>query len=159
MRMNLLSRRSLLPSRRWSTSPALAAGAGRRETLAARHNCRGAISRRCCRAGSRQVLKGVRGPRGGYGLARERRRISVGEIVRTARGLERRPKPEEIGIVRLLEKVDRSGVRRAGEFMGKLDAITIEELCEEGRGRAYPRGEKAAGFYNLRLSVAHVKRI
>src|SRR5262245_9327799 len=28
------------------------------------------------------VLKGVRGPRGGYRLARERRRISVGEIGR-----------------------------------------------------------------------------
>ncbi|MFP5469574.1 MAG: RrF2 family transcriptional regulator, partial [Alphaproteobacteria bacterium] len=28
------------------------------------------------------ILKGVRGPRGGYTLARERRRISVGEIIR-----------------------------------------------------------------------------
>ena len=30
-----------------------------------------------------KILKGVRGPRGGYELARERRRITVGEIVRT----------------------------------------------------------------------------
>ena len=28
------------------------------------------------------ILKGVRGPRGGYRLARERRRISVGDVVR-----------------------------------------------------------------------------
>ena len=28
-----------------------------------------------------KILKGVRGPRGGYELARERRRITVGEIV------------------------------------------------------------------------------
>ena len=34
------------------------------------------------------VLKGVRGPRGGYRLARERRRISVGEVVRVVQGLE-----------------------------------------------------------------------
>ena len=34
------------------------------------------------------VLKGVRGPRGGYSLARERRRISVGDIVRVVRDLE-----------------------------------------------------------------------
>ena len=27
------------------------------------------------------ILKGVRGPKGGYNLARERRRVSVGEIV------------------------------------------------------------------------------
>ena len=28
------------------------------------------------------ILRGVRGPRGGYRLARERRRISLGEVVR-----------------------------------------------------------------------------
>ena len=33
------------------------------------------------------ILKGVRGPRGGYELARERRKISAGEIVRTALAL------------------------------------------------------------------------
>src|ERR687893_1009182 len=30
------------------------------------------------------ILKGVRGPRGGYELARERRRISAGDVVRAA---------------------------------------------------------------------------
>src|SRR5579862_2367914 len=35
------------------------------------------------------VLAGVRGPRGGYRLARERRRISLGEIVRVVQALER----------------------------------------------------------------------
>lgn len=34
------------------------------------------------------VLKGVRGPRGGYRLARERRRITVGEIVRIVGAME-----------------------------------------------------------------------
>src|SRR5580692_6631840 len=34
------------------------------------------------------VLKGVRGPRGGYRLARERRRISVGDVVRVAESIE-----------------------------------------------------------------------
>ncbi len=34
------------------------------------------------------ILKGVRGPRGGYLLARERRRITVGEIVRVIAALE-----------------------------------------------------------------------
>ena len=36
------------------------------------------------------ILTGVRGPRGGYRLARERRRITVGEIVRVVRDLETR---------------------------------------------------------------------
>jgi len=35
------------------------------------------------------VLKGVRGPRGGYVLARERRRISVADIVTAIQALER----------------------------------------------------------------------
>ena len=34
------------------------------------------------------VLVGIRGPSGGYRLARERRRVSIGDIVRTVRGLE-----------------------------------------------------------------------
>ena len=35
-----------------------------------------------------KVLIGIRGPSGGYRLARERRRVSVGDIVRTVRELE-----------------------------------------------------------------------
>src|SRR5476649_2577374 len=42
------------------------------------------------------ILKGVRGPRGGYELARERRKISAGEIVRTALALTGAD-PTEIG--------------------------------------------------------------
>jgi Rrf2 family iron-sulfur cluster assembly transcriptional regulator len=34
------------------------------------------------------ILKGVRGPKGGYRLARERRRVTVGEIVRVVAALE-----------------------------------------------------------------------
>ncbi len=34
------------------------------------------------------ILAGQRGPRGGYRLARERRRITIGEIIRIVRNLE-----------------------------------------------------------------------
>src|SRR5258707_2439353 len=34
------------------------------------------------------ILDGVRGPKGGYRLARERRRITVGEIVRVLQALD-----------------------------------------------------------------------
>ena len=34
------------------------------------------------------ILLGIRGPSGGYRLARERRLVSLGDIVRTVRGLE-----------------------------------------------------------------------
>jgi len=77
------------------------------------------------------ILMGVRGPRGGYRLARERRRISLGEITRTVRALETAKDPlqdssgSELGhqILRPLwtELLD--------ETMTRLDLITIEDLC------------------------------
>src|ERR1700754_5229085 len=51
------------------------------------------------------ILKGVRGPRGGYELARERRRISAGEIVRIAMS-QSTADPEDLGANSvLLERV------------------------------------------------------
>src|SRR5208282_93028 len=41
------------------------------------------------------VLAGVRGPRGGYRLARERRRITLGEIVRVVQAIEGADNPLE----------------------------------------------------------------
>ena len=50
-----------------------------------------------------KILKGVRGPRGGYELARERRHITVGEIVRTAMSLSTAD-PEDLGANSVLLK-------------------------------------------------------
>ena len=62
-----------------------------------------------------KILKGVRGPRGGYELARERRRITVGEIVRVAMSLSTAD-PDDLGSNSvLLERVIDPAVRRAGE--------------------------------------------
>jgi Rrf2 family transcriptional regulator, iron-sulfur cluster assembly transcription factor len=78
-----------------------------------------------------KILKGVRGPRGGYELARDRRRITLGEIVRTAVSLSIGD-PETVGAHSLLmEKVIEPAVRKAGApFLDNLDSITIEYLCE-----------------------------
>jgi Rrf2 family transcriptional regulator, iron-sulfur cluster assembly transcription factor len=78
-----------------------------------------------------RILKGVRGPRGGYELASERRLITVGEIVRTAMSLSTAD-PEDLGANSvLLERVIDPAIRRAGEtFLGNLDSITIEQMSE-----------------------------
>ena len=78
-----------------------------------------------------KILKGARGPRGGYELARERRRITVGEIVRTAMSLSTAD-PDDLGSNSvLLGRVIDPAVRRAGEtFLGNLDLITVEQMCE-----------------------------
>ena len=77
------------------------------------------------------LLTGVRGPRGGYRLARERRRISVGEIVRVVRNLEAGEEgPEEQPNSALgLQVIHPMWTELQDEIMTRLDGITIDELC------------------------------
>jgi Rrf2 family protein len=77
------------------------------------------------------LLTGVRGPRGGYRLARERRRISVGEIVRVVRSLEAGEEaPEEQPSSALgLQVIHPMWTSLQDEIMTRLDGITIDELC------------------------------
>jgi Rrf2 family protein len=85
-----------------------------------------------------RILVGIRGPSGGYRLARERRLISIGDIVRTVRGLETAEDPisdpagSELGhqIVRPL------WLELQDEMMRRLDALNLDELC----GRAHRAG-------------------
>lgn len=80
------------------------------------------------------ILKGVRGPRGGYELARERRRISMGEIVRAALSeSDDRDKPRSRLVDAVIEPLvaDASGV-----FLQALDAITVDDLCRRAEARA-----------------------
>jgi len=79
-----------------------------------------------------KILKGVRGPKGGYQLAREPDQISAGEIVRTVLALSTSD-PDDIGSQsKLLGKIIEPEVRKAGEpFLANLDAITVEHLCKQ----------------------------
>ena len=97
-----------------------------------------------------KILKGVRGPRGGYELARERRRITIGEIVRTAMSLSTAD-PEDLGAnSTLLERVIDPAVRKAGEtFLTNLDSITIEQMCETAEKAHVLDDEKAAGEFAI----------
>jgi Rrf2 family iron-sulfur cluster assembly transcriptional regulator len=84
------------------------------------------------------ILIGIRGPSGGYRLARERRRISLGDIVRTVRGLATAEDPisDPAGSA-LGHKVVRPLWRELeDEAMRRLDAVNLEELC----GRAHRAG-------------------
>ena len=88
------------------------------------------------------ILKGVRGPRGGYELARERRRITVAEVVRVVESdaddaLESFP-----SIVRDIVQPAVSDAERA--FEAALDAVTVEDLCraaaQDNTRRGMPEG-------------------
>jgi Rrf2 family transcriptional regulator, iron-sulfur cluster assembly transcription factor len=93
------------------------------------------------------VLSGVRGPRGGYRLARERRRITVGEIVRVVRSLETgEDATEGDGGAELGRKVVRPlWLELQEDVMRRLDETTIEELCLRAH-KAGVAGEYAARF-------------
>jgi Rrf2 family protein len=150
--MNLLSRRSMLAiaavvdiALHSRSAPVAAKALAARHRLPPRHLetlLQGLVHAK--------ILKGVRGPRGGYELARERRRVTLGEIVRTAVSLSTAD-PLEIGAhSRLLEKVIEPSVRKAGEpFLANLDAITVEDLCEDADRAHVLEEEKAAADFAI----------
>jgi Rrf2 family iron-sulfur cluster assembly transcriptional regulator len=97
-----------------------------------------------------KILTGVRGPRGGYELARERRRITVGEIVRVVRTLESGDDllEGETGSLLGRQVVRPLWAELQEELMKQLDTVTIEELCT----RAHRTG--VAGEYAARLDFS-----
>jgi len=78
-----------------------------------------------------KILVGIRGPSGGYRLARERRRISLGDIVRAVRQLETGEDPikDPAGSALGHQVVRPLWVELEQETMRRLDSLTLEELC------------------------------
>lgn len=76
------------------------------------------------------ILKGVRGPRGGYEIARERRRITAGDIVRAAMASTGEDSMPPIPESQLVDTVVGPMVEQAGSaFLRELDAVTVDDLC------------------------------
>lgn len=77
------------------------------------------------------ILRGVRGPRGGYRLARERRKVSVADVVRVVRGIEEPPSQGELGSSSELGRrvVGPFWARTEHELMERLERVTIDDLC------------------------------
>ncbi|HEY2070111.1 MAG TPA: Rrf2 family transcriptional regulator [Rhizomicrobium sp.] len=96
------------------------------------------------------VLKGVRGPRGGYRLARERRRISLGDVVRVAEAIddeesESAEPRSELGtriVTPLIHTLQ-------NEVMAKLDAISIEDLCQRARAAGVDCGGGSTADFTI----------
>jgi Rrf2 family iron-sulfur cluster assembly transcriptional regulator len=114
--------------------------------LAARHNLPPRHLETVLQALVRQgILKGVRGPRGGYELARERRRITAADIVRaamTATGEDNLPPLPES---RLVDQVVGPAVRQASEaFLTELEDYTVEMLCKQAEESAVFGGAAAS---------------
>ncbi len=83
----------------------------------------------------RGILAGQRGPRGGYRLARERRRIVLGEIVRIVHEVEgaKDPVEEAMGSELGIKVVRPIWQDMQDDMMKRLDGLTVEELCNRAR--------------------------
>lgn len=81
------------------------------------------------------ILEGVRGPRGGYRLARERRRISLAEIADAVRSTEAAADPFDVppGSPLGQEIVRPLCVDLVADWTRQLDKISIEDLCVKAR--------------------------
>lgn len=96
------------------------------------------------------ILKGVRGPRGGYTLARERRRITVGDVVRVVDQLDEEGDREPISQAELGERVVAplwTGTRDA--ILERLDEVTMEDLCRRARELGVAHGTKAPPDFHI----------
>lgn len=94
------------------------------------------------------ILRGVRGPRGGYRLARERRRIPLGEIVRIVAGMNE-DDDEDTGsdLGRLV--LQPLWLDLQEEALIKLDAVSVEDLCITARSSGIDSTAKKTADFNI----------
>jgi Rrf2 family protein len=87
------------------------------------------------------ILNGKRGPRGGYRLGRDRKHITLGEVVRVVRKLEAETEPNDLSIGSPLahEVVWPAWEKLREEMMAQLDMITIDDLCQRARAKGLDR--------------------
>jgi len=96
------------------------------------------------------ILKGVRGPKGGYTLARERRRITVGDVVRVVDQLDAEADNEPLSQAELGEKVvGPLWTVTRDSILEKLDKITMEDLCRQARDLGISHGVKLKPDFNI----------
>jgi Rrf2 family transcriptional regulator, iron-sulfur cluster assembly transcription factor len=83
------------------------------------------------------ILKGIRGPRGGYEFAKERRKVTAADIVRAV--MKEPDEQDELTLPksRLVDDVIGPLVKNASlAFLNELDKITVDDMCREADQRA-----------------------
>jgi len=88
------------------------------------------------------ILKGTRGPRGGYELAREQRRITADDILRAAGTAEEEVNGVDLVASNLLNRVVMPALEQAEHaFSATLARINVEDLARSAEGLRKPAGE------------------
>jgi Rrf2 family protein len=82
------------------------------------------------------ILKAVRGPHGGYVLAREQRRITAADILRAAGTVNDDSEAPVSGSALVDEVVDPALAKAEKAFSNTLSRITVEDLTRSAALRA-----------------------
>jgi Rrf2 family protein len=87
------------------------------------------------------LLKGVRGPRGGYRLARERRRISLADLLLALQGERAAAEADEPVPPLVADVLAPLWAELEALLVERLAAVSLESLCERAAaaGRAPPQ--------------------
>jgi Rrf2 family protein len=87
------------------------------------------------------ILRGIRGPRGGYELAREQRCISADDILRAA-DIADEPHGASLEQSALLDKVVLPALAQAeAAFSGALERVSVEDLARSAASLRKSAGE------------------
>ncbi|MEM8819007.1 MAG: Rrf2 family transcriptional regulator [Pseudomonadota bacterium] len=96
------------------------------------------------------ILKGVRGPKGGYTLARERRRITVGDVVRVVDAMDEAADGEPLSTAALGEQIVHPLWTETRDMvLQRLDKITMEDLCRQAHQLGIPHGTKPSPDFSI----------
>ena len=80
------------------------------------------------------IFNGIRGPRGGYELARERKRISVADILRAAGSVDD-GSDDDAPASRILDEVVLPAIADSERaFMTALGRLNLEEITRRAEG-------------------------
>jgi DNA-binding IscR family transcriptional regulator len=94
------------------------------------------------------ILKSVRGPAGGYELARERRRINMSEIVRAA--LNETDEDADGPESRLmLEVIEPLATQASQQFLVALEAVSVDDLCKNAEAGAVFGAKEAHSDFTI----------
>jgi Rrf2 family transcriptional regulator, iron-sulfur cluster assembly transcription factor len=95
------------------------------------------------------ILRGVRGPKGGYILARERRRITLAEIIAVTSPLD----AEEGGSASSGELgaqvIAPLCATACEEALARFETITLEDLCQDASRKGVRRADGSLPDYSI----------
>jgi len=95
------------------------------------------------------ILKGVRGPRGGYTLARERRRITLGDVLRVVNQMEN-DEDSTVSRAELGEQIiNPIWDAMQDDILKQYDAITMEDLCRDAEAKGIKRADEESVSFTI----------